>query len=33
MYTSWIMSAKKDETRIRRTEKMIMMLKKGQRMF
>jgi uncharacterized protein YdeI (YjbR/CyaY-like superfamily) len=33
MYTSWIMTAKKEETKIRRMEKMIAMLKKGQRMF
>jgi len=33
MYASWIMTAKKDETKIRRTEKMMAMLKKGQRMF
>ncbi len=33
MHTSWIMTAKKKETKIRRTEKMIAMLKKGQRMF
>jgi len=32
-YVSWIMDAKKEETRVRRTEKMITMLKKGQRMF
>jgi uncharacterized protein YdeI (YjbR/CyaY-like superfamily) len=33
MHTSWIMTAKKEETKIRRMEKMIAMLKKGQRMF
>ena len=32
-YASWIISAKKEETKIRRIEKMITMLKKGQRMF
>jgi len=32
-YAMWIMDAKKEETRIRRTKKMITMLKKGQRMF
>jgi len=33
MYTSWIMTAKKEETKVRRIKKMITMLKKGQRMF
>ncbi len=32
-YASCIMSAKKEETKIRRIKKMIIMLKKGQRMF
>ena len=30
-YTMWIMDAKKEETRVRRTKKMISMLKSGQR--
>ena len=32
-YVGWIMSAKKEETRVWRIKKMIVMLKKGQRIF
>jgi uncharacterized protein YdeI (YjbR/CyaY-like superfamily) len=32
-YAVWIMSAKKEETRIRRMNKMIRMVKTGQRIF